>query len=196
MEIKDFEKARNKRLGDFESHYDYLKQQYTMSLQSAIQEKRAAEQEKLTQQVLQINSDMTNEIRQIITELSQTPDSSATDTKKQIDELTNDLIQYQSEYQKIVEGKDRVQTLKMIYAKDSEKLKQTTTMYNIYLGALIVVTIFVAYLVLRTSWTPTIFASPMIYSEQPGMSISPIIFLVIIGGALYYFWPQISSYFK
>ena len=185
MEVKEFERARNKRLGEFESHYDYLKQQYLQTLHTAIQETDPSKQQDSVNKVLQINSDLSNEIRGILTDMSKTTEGE--DTSVITEKLTQDLIQYQQDFQKIKQGKDRVQTLKSIYANDSQKLSEVTTMYNIYLASLIGLSFFIVYLAFRTSVTTMVYGGP---------TISPLLIVLVVAGALgYFYWDQISSYF-
>jgi uncharacterized membrane protein (DUF106 family) len=70
---------------------------------------------------------------------------------KTLDELTNDLIEYQKQYQEIQNNKDKLQTIKIIYSTNKKKLVETEFMYTIYLTALILLTFLVIYFVMRTS---------------------------------------------
>lgn len=148
MEIKQFQDSRNAKLDDFQKGYDNLKRDYSSTLLSAIQEPDPASQQKLVSTVLQLNTELSSQVRNIITDLSQGSNSF---DPKTLDDLTNDLIEYQKQYQEIQNNKDKLQTLKLVYATNKEKLKETTLMYNIYLGVLILLTFIVIILVMRTS---------------------------------------------
>lgn len=147
MEIKEFQDSRNQKLADFQKEYNFLKTQYSTTLLAAIQEPDPAAQQKLISTVLQLNTELSSQIKSIITDINQGSDSF---DPKTLDDLTNDLIEYQKQYQEIQGNKDKLQTLKIIYSTNKEKLKSTETMYNIYLGALILLIFIVIYLVIRT----------------------------------------------
>ena len=149
MEIKEFQAARTSKLDDFEKTYDSLKREYSSAVMAAIQETDAEKQQELVGRVLSINSDLSNEIRTILTDMAK---SSENVPSKSMDELTADLIAYQKQYSEIEKGKDRLQTLKLIQNANDQKLSDTSLMYNIYIGALIFLVFIVGYLVLRTNW--------------------------------------------
>jgi len=147
MEIKEFQDSRNTKLADFQKSYNFLKTQYSSTLLSAIQEPDPASQQKLISNVLQINSELSSQIRSILTDLNQGSDSF---DPKTLEDLTNDLIEYQKQYHEIQNNKDKLQTLKIIYSSNKEKLQTAETMYNIYLGALILLILIVIFMVIRT----------------------------------------------
>ena len=147
MEIKEFQDSRNQKLADFQKEYNFLKTQYSITLLSAIQEPDPAAQQKLISNVLQLNTELSSQIKGILTDIGQGSESF---DPKTLEELTNDLIEYQKQYQDIQGNKNKLQTLKIIYSTNKEKLKSTETMYNIYLGALIILIFIVIYLVVRT----------------------------------------------
>lgn len=150
MEIKQFQDSRNTQLADFEKGYNFLKTEYSSSLLAAIQESDPASQQQLISKVLQINSELSDQVRSILTELNKGQDSF---NPKTLDDLTADLIQYQQQYQEIQKNKDKLQTLKLIYSSSKQKLDDTTTMYNIYLAVLILLTFVVVFLVFKASWS-------------------------------------------
>ena len=149
MEIKQFQSARNSALSDFQKTYDSLKNEYSSAVMAAIQETDAEKQQELVSRVLSINSDLSNEVRQIITDMTK---GSGDVPSKTMDDLTADLIQYQKDYSEIEKGKDRLQTLKLINKSNQEKLDDTKTMYNVYIGALIFLVCIVGFLVIKTNW--------------------------------------------
>lgn len=147
MEVKQFQDLRNSKLDEFRKTYLSLKQNYSTSLLAAIQEPDPASQQKLISNILDVNTQLSSEVRDIITDINQ---GSKSVDPKTLDDLTNDLIEYQKQYTEIKNNKDKLQTLKLIYNSSKEKLKETEFMYNIYLGALILLVFIVIYLVLRT----------------------------------------------
>lgn len=148
MEIKEFQNSRNTKLADFQKSYNFLKTQYSSTLLAAIQEPDPAAQQQLISTILQLNTELSTQVRTILTDLNQ---GSETFDPKTLDELTNDLIQYQKQYQEIQTNKDKLQTLKLIYGTNKEKLKETEFMYNLYVAALVLLTFIAIYLVMRTS---------------------------------------------
>ena len=149
MEIKQFQSARNSALSDFQKTYDSLKNEYSSAVMAAIEETDAEKQQELVSRVLSINADLSNEVRQIITDMTK---GSGDVPSKTMDDLTADLIQYQKDYSEIEKGKDRLQTLKLINKSNQEKLDDTKTMYNVYIGALIFLIFIVGFLVIKTNW--------------------------------------------
>jgi DNA repair exonuclease SbcCD ATPase subunit len=148
MEIKQFQDSRNSRLAEFQKGYNFLKTEYSSTLLSAIQETDPAAQQQLISTLLQLNTELSGQVRSIITDLSQ---GSGSFNPKTLEDLTNDLIEYQKQYHEIQTNKDKLQTLKLIYGTNKEKLQQTEFMYNIYLAALIILTFVVIFFVLKTA---------------------------------------------
>jgi len=148
MEIKEFQDSRNSKLADFQKGYNFLKTQYSTTLLAAIQEPDPAAQQKLISNVLDINSELSSQVRGIITDLNQ---GSGSFDPKTLDQLTADLIEYQKQYHEIQNNKDKLQTLKLIYSSSKTKLQETEFMYNMYLAALIILIFVLIYLVMRTS---------------------------------------------
>lgn len=116
---------------------------------AAIEEPDPEKQQELVSRVLSLNADLSNEVRQIITDISK---GSGDVPSKTMDDLTADLIRYQKDYSDIEQGKDRLQTLKLINKSNDEKLNDTKTMYYVYIGALVFLVFIVGFLVLKTNW--------------------------------------------
>jgi hypothetical protein len=148
MDVKQFQDSRNSKLAEFELGYNSLKREYSSSVLSAIKETDPAEQQSLISRILQINTELSSLVRDMITDINQGSDSFDPTT---LDKLTNDLIEYQKQYNEIQTNKDKLQTLKLIYGSSKEKLKETEFMYNLYLIALIVLVFLVIFLVMKTS---------------------------------------------
>jgi hypothetical protein len=149
MEIKEFENSRNSALDEFQKTYDSLKREYSSAVMAAIQEPDPQNQQELVSRVLSINSELSNELRGILSDMSK---SSKNVPSKTMDQLTADLIAYQKQYSEVEKGKDRLQTLKLIHKANQEKLKDTSLMFNIYIGVLIFLVFIIGYLVFRTNW--------------------------------------------
>lgn len=156
MEIKDFQESRNAQLIEFDKSYDFLKKEYSRSLLAAINEKDPAAQQQLISTVLNINSELSSLVSDILSELNKGTEGV---DPKTLDDLTNDLIIYQQQYQQIQMNKDKLQTLKLIYSSNKTKLETVTNMYNIYLGILVLLTFLVLFLVIRTGWSATVYST-------------------------------------
>lgn len=156
MEIKEFQESRNARLIEFEQSYDFLKKEYSRALLAAIQEQDPSSQQELISTVLDINSELSSQVSDILSDLNKGTERV---DPKTLDDLTNDLILYQQQYQQIQINKDKLQTLKLIYASNKTKLDTVTNMYNIYLGILVLLTFLVLFLVVRTGWSATVYST-------------------------------------
>lgn len=146
MEIKEFEDSRNKKFQEFKNDYESLKRGYSETLLLAIKETNPENQQDLVNRVLQFNSDLSELLRNFISEVNKGTDKF---NPKDLDELTNDLIQYQKQYQEIQKSKDRLETLKIIYASNRDKLKEVTFQFN----ALIIVLILLSVIVFIMAFT-------------------------------------------
>jgi len=147
MEIKQFENERNEKISAFQKSYNSLKTEYSSTLLAAIQEKDPERQQQLVSRVLQINSDLSEAIRETVTDMNKGTDRINSTT---LDKLTQDLIQYQKQYQDIQDTKNKVETLKRIYSADEQKFKDVSMMYNVYLFALLIVIFVIIFFVIRT----------------------------------------------
>jgi hypothetical protein len=150
MEIKQFEDSRAKDLDAFNTRFTFLKQEYSVALNSAIAEADPAAQTELISRIQQLNSQMTEELRGMITILSKSPD------QKNIDDLTEELIQYQKDYAEIQQSQDKLTTLKLIKNSTKETLVKAQYTYWIYLGLLIFLCFVVAYQVFKVSITSVV----------------------------------------
>jgi uncharacterized protein YihD (DUF1040 family) len=152
MDVKKFQDSRTEKLKAFQKQYEFLKKEYASALNSAINEPEPAQQQTLIQRVQQVNSNLASELHQILDSLNK--GESGFEPKK-LDDLTNDLIAYQKEYAEIEKSKDKVTTLKLIQGTTSKNLESATIMYYIYIAILIIVSFYVCYLILSTSWKQT-----------------------------------------
>lgn len=153
MDVKKFQDSRNAELVGFKKQYQFLKGEYASALSAAIKEPDPSQQVILIQRVQQINAQLADELRSIINILNK--GTSGFD-HKELDDLTNDLIMYQKEYSEIEKSKDKVDTLKLISQTTSEKLNNATFMYYVYIAILVSLSVYIAYLVLTTTWSQTL----------------------------------------
>lgn len=150
MDIKQFQDSRDAKVADFQKGYNFLKTQYSSALLAAIQEPDPAAQQQLISTVLDVNSELSSSLREILGDLNK---GDPTFDPTTINDLTTDLIEYQKQYHEITQRKDKLQTMKLIYASNRDKLETATNMYNMYLGGLILLIFVIIFLIIRTSWT-------------------------------------------
>jgi DNA repair exonuclease SbcCD ATPase subunit len=163
MEVKEFQDARNSELDAFKKQYASLKSKYSSALSSAIKEQDASEQARLIQEVQKINAELGQELHKILGYLNK--DTQGFD-KKDLNELTNDLIQYEKDYREIEKSKDKVTTLRIIKNTNRESLHKATVMYYIYMAILLLLSFYVGYLVFSTTFAQT-FKQIIIDSSVP-----------------------------
>jgi len=155
MDIKKFQDSRNTKLFGFEKQYTSLKNQYSSALSNAIKEPDLKKREPLVQKVLSINSEMSTTVKEFMSSLNEGTEKF---DPKTLSDLTNDLIQYQKDYNEIKESKDKLQTLKIIQNTTDDNLSSAEWMYNLYLFGLIALIFLVIYLVFTTP-TQSIFST-------------------------------------
>jgi len=151
MDIKNFQDRRNQKLLDFNERFDFLKQEYTQTLNMTLLEEDPTKQSILVSRIQQLNTQMTDELREIITELTKQQEQEGS-----IDELTQQLIQYQKDYAEIQQSQDKLTTLKLIKNSNSQSLNEAQTMYWVYLGGLILLTFLIIFNVFKVSFTSSI----------------------------------------
>jgi DNA repair exonuclease SbcCD ATPase subunit len=151
MDIKNFQDRRNQKLLDFNKRFDFLKQEYIQTLNMALLEEDPENQPILISRVQQLNTQMTDELREIITELTKQQDQEGS-----INDLTQQLIQYQKDYAEIQQSQDKLTTLKLIKNSTSQTLNEAQTMYWVYLIALILLTFLIIFNVFKVSVSSSI----------------------------------------
>jgi DNA repair exonuclease SbcCD ATPase subunit len=151
MDIKNFQDRRNQKLFDFEKRFDFLKQEYTQTLNMSLLEEDSTKQPILVSRIQQLNTQMTDELREIITELTKQQEQEGS-----IDNLTQQLIQYQKDYAEIQQSQDKLTTLKLIKNSNSQSLNEAETMYWLYLGGLILLTFLIIFNVFKVSFSSSI----------------------------------------
>lgn len=157
MDVKEFRDSRITQLYEFEKQYSALKTEYSRVVLAAIQEEDPQKQQELVSQVLGLNSEMSDQLRTILSTLNK---GSGSFDAKTLDELTQELISYQKQYTEIEQGKDRVNTLKLIHSSTKQKLGDAQTMYNFYLIALIILCFLIVFLIIRSSWIQSFMSIP------------------------------------
>jgi len=157
MDVSKFRDSRITQLSEFEKQYSTLKTEYSRLVLAAIQEEDPQKQQELVNQILGLNSEMSEQIRGILSALNK---GSGSFDAKTLDELTQELILYQKQYAEIEHGKDRINTLKLIHTSTKQKLADVQTMYNFYLIALIVLCFLIVFLIIRTSWLQSFISIP------------------------------------
>lgn len=155
MDVKQFLDSRNTTFDAFMKKYDYLKSEYSKALSSAITATDTQSRVELISRVQTLNTDLSQELRDILTDISKGVDTFNPTT---IDQLTQQLIQYQKDHQALDQSQDKLKTLKMIKYTSQSRLKEVTTMYGIYVLLLCVFSVLVVILVMRTTITKTVAA--------------------------------------
>jgi len=150
MDVKKFQDSRSAELTSFKKQYQFLKGEYSAALSAAINEPDNSEQLILVQRVQQINAELADELRSIIAILNKGTDRFQ---PKELDDLTNDLVNYQKEYAEIEKSKDKIETLKLIKHTTSEKLDSATFMYYVYVALLVALSFYLGWTVLSTTWS-------------------------------------------
>jgi len=158
MEVKKFQDSRNAELDSFKQQYEFLKTQYATTLESALREPDSVQQQTLISNIQQINSQLTEELHGIINKLHK---GSVGFDAKTMDELTDDLVRYQKQYEEIEKSKDKVTTLKRIQATTASNLGSATFMYYVYTTVLALLSFYVAYLAIKTAWPKSVFPTGM-----------------------------------
>jgi hypothetical protein len=151
MDIKNFQDTRNQKLLDFNERFDFLKQEYTQTLNMSLLEEDPTKQSILVSRIQQLNTQMTDELREIINELTKQQDKEGS-----IDDLTKQLIQYQKDYAEIQQSQDKLTTLKLIKNSNSQTLNEAQTMYWVYLGGLLLLTFLIIFNVFKVSISSSI----------------------------------------
>jgi DNA-dependent RNA polymerase auxiliary subunit epsilon len=120
--------------------------EYKRLVLAAIQEKDSQKQQDLIQRILQINAEISQEIRDELTALHSKPSS-----VEIIQNLTDQLLEYQKQYSDIQSSNDKLTTLRMIYTDNRQKLDQAESMYNLYVFGIMILCGLVGFLVFTTA---------------------------------------------
>jgi hypothetical protein len=152
MDLLAFQKSRDKELSDFETEYQSQKQKYAGLISNAIAETDPDGQTVLVQAILDINKELSAQVRDFVSKQSQgTPYD-----EKSVLGLTNELIKYQKEYESIRSSSDKVTTLKMILNQDTNKLSSMRTQFNVLLAIIGLAIVIIVFMIFKMSITQTV----------------------------------------
>jgi hypothetical protein len=171
MDIQQYQRDRDAELQQFKKEYTSLKVEYTRLLSKAIYEPDPKAQEDLVKQILEVNSQIATHVREFL-------GKPAKFDPKTISDLTKDIVMYQTEYSEIKNAENRNKTFHSILNKETVKLTQLRSEFNIFLGCLLGGIVIIVILIFRTSRPPLEFPD----LQQPNISTSEIF------GGLRRFW--------
>jgi hypothetical protein len=154
MDVKAFEKARADKLNGYKKEYEEKKRDYTITVDAAIQEADPKQQNDLIQNVLSINSELSDFLRTVIQDISQGDSKINSQT---ISNLNADLIKYQKEFQAVKQSQDKIKTLKILQATNSGLANTALTTYYIYLSVIGILVLIFVYLTISASWSTSMF---------------------------------------
>jgi len=140
-----YKKDRDQELKTFQKEYDELKIQYTTFLTQAVHESDPSKQADLVKQILSINSSLAQHVREFIQNSRGKFDSDI------IAKLTNDILQYQKEFEQIQKSSNKAQVLREILNKEKTELNALHEQFNAWLYAILGAILFLLVLIFRTS---------------------------------------------
>lgn len=154
MDVKAFEKARSDKLDAYKKEYSEKKRDYSVTMDAAIQEGDPKAQNDLIQAVLDMNTELSEFLRGMISDVNKGDNSinSATVTK-----LNAELIKYQQEFQAVKESSDKIKTLKKIQATNSGLEQTALTTYYIYLSVIAILVMICVYFTIKTAWSSSLY---------------------------------------
>ncbi len=152
MDIKQYQNDRRQDLEAFKAQYGDLKTQYLTYLSQAVQDP-----EKI-QSVLDTNKSLVTLVNEFIAESQNKFDAST------IQDLTDEILMYQQEYQDIQESTQKAKTAQNILNADTKKLQSMQYQFNIYLLILGIGILFVIYLIFTVPST----SLPQLPRSLPG----------------------------
>ena len=165
MDVKAFEKMRTDKLHAYKKEYDVFKRDYSTTMDAAIQEGDPKSQNELIQNVLSINSQMSDFLRTMIEDINKGDNSINSTTVK---ELNAQLVKYQQEFQAVKESEDKIKTLKILQGTSKGLANQAITTYYIYLAIIMLLILICAYFAIKTSWSTSL-AQTMTTVSRPVM---------------------------
>ena len=137
MDIQQYQLDRQQDFQAFKTQYDDLKAQYISLLNQAIYDSSKV------QSVLDINKSLVELVTGFIAESQDKFDT------KTIDDLTQQIILYQQEYQKIKHSREKSKTLIDILNKENSRLEYIQSEFNTYLWILFGCIVFLIFLIFR-----------------------------------------------
>jgi hypothetical protein len=165
MDVKAFEKTRSDKLESYKKEYNNFKRDYSTTVDAAIQEADPKQQNELIQNVLSINSQMSDFLRTMIEDVNK-GDSSINSTTVQ--ELTAELVKYQQEFQAVKESEDKIKTLKILQGTTLGLAAEAVRTYYIYLAVIAILILICVYFAIKTAWA-TSFVQSMTTASQSVM---------------------------
>ena len=157
MDIKQALLFRQEEVNTLNSSYEQLKKNYDIILNAAIHETDPEKQKQNIQALLETNAMLSELVRDLITEISKSP------TKVDgnlVNELTDELVKYQTQYNQITNSTNKTQTLKVVAYSNKNQLQNAQQMFNIYLAVLCCLIVFVAFLAIRSNFTGFTISAP------------------------------------
>lgn len=158
-----YKKDRDQELKTFQKEYDELKSQYTTFLTQAVYETDPTKQGDLVKQVLSVNSSLAQHVREFIQNSRGKFDSTI------IAKLTNDILQYQKEFDQIQKSSNKAQVLREILNKEKFELSALHDQFNAWLYAILGAILFLLVLIFRTS---LIELSKTVAQQLPSISMT------------------------
>lgn len=146
MDIIQYQKDRDAELAAFQTSYNDLKTKYSSLLSDAVNEQDPAQQSALVQQILQVNAELSSEVRAFIAQSGQKEGYDP----KVLEEINQDLIDYQNQYNDIKSTQDMTLTLQNILNAKQNELGSVRNKYNLFLGLLILAILVILFLIFRT----------------------------------------------
>lgn len=146
MDINRYQVDRQQELERFQKNYADMKKQYSELLSKAITSDPKIQSE-VIRQVLSVNSNLAQHVRDFIQE------SGAKFDPSMISKLTADIIKFQKEYEEIQKSDDKTRALDGILNKERNFLKDLHSQFNIFLGLLLAMIVVILGLIFKTSIT-------------------------------------------
>jgi outer membrane receptor for Fe3+-dicitrate len=137
MDIRQYQLDREQDFQAFKTQYDDLKARYISSLTQAVYDSSKV------QDVLDANKSLVTLVTEFIAESQDKFDT------KTIEDLTQQIILYQQEYQKIKDSREKSKTLIEILNKENSRLEYIQTEFNTYLWILFGCIVFLIFLIFR-----------------------------------------------
>ena len=137
MDIRQYQLDREQDFQAFKTQYDDLKARYISSLTQAVYDSSKV------QDVLDANKSLVTLVTDFIAESQDKFDT------KTIEDLTQQIILYQQEYQKIKDSREKSKTLIEILNKENSRLEYIQTEFNTYLWILFACIVFLIFLIFR-----------------------------------------------
>jgi hypothetical protein len=137
MDIQQYQLDREQDFQAFKTQYDDLKARYISLLNQAIYDSSKV------QDVLDVNKSLVTLVNEFIAESQDKFDT------KTIQDLTQQIILYQQEYQKIKHSREKSKTLINILNKENSRLEIIQSEFNTYLWVLFSCIVFLIILIFR-----------------------------------------------